>query len=181
MTLIGGVEISDNANTLMLTSLFALWALGVTGTAVCGGGGACLGIAVMGFAFEYALVYALELLLFICIDFRTNPAIRFRVGERPKRGVDGLFDELLDEGVCGCLRRKSVRTAEAESKIGSDTRRACLRRREPIRQKHAMDRMIPATMPGKKPAKTAPAGNEEHFATGVVTVEFVASTAGTVV
>lgn len=176
-----GVDISDAANTLILTPLFALCALGVCGIGVCGGAevmggsGARLGTAFIGSVF----VYGPELLLFICIDFRTNPAIRFRVGDRPSFGVGGL----LDEGVCGCFRRKSVRTAEAESKMGTETpaRLASLRRREPSRQKQATDMRIPATMPGKKPAKTAPAGNAGQLATGVVTVEAVAAAAGTVV
>lgn len=88
------MEISDDANTLMLTPLVALWAFGVCGRVVCGGGDVCggsgarRGIAVMGFVF----VYGPEL-LFICIDFRTNPAIRFRVGVRPILGVEGSLDE----------------------------------------------------------------------------------------
>lgn len=78
------------------------------------------------------------------------------------------------EGVCGGLRKKSVRACELG--WGSDMLpkeeplrlRAALRRCEPKKQIVATDSNIPSTSPGKNPTSTAPAGNLLQCSVSVV-------------
>lgn len=84
------------------------------------------------------------------------------------------------EGVCGGLRRKSVRMSLRLLGWGSEMfpkeeplrLRSALRRREPRMQTPAMVSRIPAARPGKNPTRTAVAGNLLH-SWGMITGVFV--------
>ncbi|KAL3417802.1 hypothetical protein PVAG01_10811 [Phlyctema vagabunda] len=102
---------------------------------------------------------------------------RTRLSDWWRPGVDPAA---VVDGVCGGLRRKSLRMSWFGR--GSDMLlpkdwilfRAALLRWAPSRQMPATESRIPTAMPGKKPARTAPAGNLSHsFSSGRLHVSFV--------
>ena len=103
------------------------------------------------------------------LDFRNKERTRCTVLRRA--GVPSL----TVDGVCGGLRRKSVRMSllgcGSEMFPNEDPlrRRWALRRCAPNRQMLATVRRTPNTRPGKKPTRTAVIGNLSHEAVrGVV-------------